>query len=64
MLAVLSLPAESFLLFSFFQTEEADSFGVFAAGASNDLPKSTPGLLSQERIGKVTQDFKDVFEPI
>ena len=37
---------------------------MFAAGASNELPKSTPGLLSQERIGKVTQDFKDVFEPI
>jgi len=30
----------------------------------NELPKSTPGLLSQERIRKVTQDFKNVFEPI
>ena len=46
------------------QKAEADGLGVFAAGASNELPKSTPGLLSQERIGKVTQDFKDVFEPI
>ena len=45
------------------QKEEADGLGVFAAGASNELPKSTPGLLSQERI-EVTQDFKDVFEPI
>jgi len=46
------------------QKEEADGLGVFAAGASNELPKSTPGFLSQEPIGKVTQDFKDVFEPI
>ena len=46
------------------QKEEADGLGVFAAGANNKLPKSTPGLLSHERIGKVTQDFKDVFEPI
>ena len=46
------------------QKEEANGLGVFAAGASNELPKSTPGLLIQERIGKATQDFKDVFEPI
>jgi hypothetical protein len=46
------------------QKEEADGLGVFAAGPSNELPKSTPGLLSQERIGKVIQDFKGVFEPI
>jgi hypothetical protein len=46
------------------QKEEADGLGVFAAGPSNELPKSTPGLLSQERIRKVTQDFKNVFEPI
>ena len=46
------------------QKEVADGLGAFAAGASNKLPKSTPGLLSQKRIGKVKQDFKDVFEPI
>jgi hypothetical protein len=43
------------------QKEEADGLGVFAAGASNELPKSTPGLLSQEWFGKVIQESKYVF---
>lgn len=46
------------------QPEELDTLGLMAAGASDETPEDTPGLVKREAIEKIKAEYQDVFAPI
>jgi len=46
------------------QHDEEISDTLAAAGVCNETPEETPGLMSQSKVNKITEEFQDVFQPV